>query len=262
MASTATRQRKYYEGMVHFRTIDGRVVAFAGPDPARSSGTRWAKLKPSSASVSGAALVGKAKPVSQAGKVSQVRSAQIRAGQWRAGQNAPAGTAKRTAAAATAMSKLKTAVGSLKPRPKETAVSLKQKIADIENKISTSLRTGGGDSGTVHKLVTEQAALERRLAASFTAKEQAAAARTVKGTPVARIQAMVRTVKSRIAGLEHSMSNNPLVGGVRQNRAQYQSDIKRLKRLEATLTRLNKLTQKRREATSGYSMRTGGYTQD
>lgn len=217
MASTATRQRKYYEGMVHFRTIDGRVVAFAGPDPARSSGTMWAKLKPSSASISGAALAGKPKPVSQAGKVSQVRSARIRAGQWRAGQNAPAGTAKRTAGTAAAMSKLKTAVGSLVPRPKVAAPST---------------------------------------------KEQAAATRASKGTSVARIQSMVKATKARIVAVEQSMHDNPLIGGVRRNRDQYQSDIKRLKRLEATLTRLNKLTQKRREATPGYSMRTGGYTQD
>lgn len=217
MASTATRHRKYYEGMVHFRTIDGRVVAFAGPDPARSSGTMWAKLKPSSSTASGAALVGKPKPVSRAGKVSQVRSAQIRAGQWRAGQNAPAGTVKRTAGTAAAMSKLKTVVGSLKPRPKVSAPST---------------------------------------------KESAAATRASKGTPVARIQTMVRATKTRIAAVEQSMHSNPLVGGVRQDRAQFQSDIKKLKRLEATLARLNKLTRTREQRLPGYDPRTGGFIQD
>lgn len=215
MESSAARQKRYYEGMVHFRTINGRVVAFSGPDPARSSGTQWAKLRRSASSPSGAELVGKSKPVSQAGKISQVHSAKIRAGQFRVARNAPVGTGRGTQRTVASMSKLKTAVRSLIPKTKKTA--------------------------------------------SVSAKEQAASTRSAKGSSVARIQSMVKTVKSRIASTEHSMSNNPLVGGVRQDRAQFQSDIKRLKRLEATLARLNKMTQKRREATPGYNLRTGGY---
>ena len=260
MATAATRQRKYYEGMVHFRTIDGRVVAFAGPDPARRSGTMWAKLKPSSTSVSGAVLAGKPKPVSQAGKVSQVHSAKIRAGQFRAARNATVGTGRGTAKTVAAMSKLKTAVGSLKPRPKETAMSIGQKIAEIDKKIDIAMKDQG-DSGQVHVLSAQRTALERQLS-KYSMGEQAAATRASKGTSVARIQAMVKRTKSRIAAVEHSMHNNPLVGGVRKDRARYQSDLKNLKRLEATLARLNKLTRKREQRLPGYDLRTGGFIQD
>lgn len=99
---------KLYRGMVHFRTIDGRVVVFHGPDPARSTGTRWAKLKPSATSPSGVAVVGKTKPVpagasktvpKPTAKVASLRSLQVKAGQWRSKGNVPATAASRASGA-------------------------------------------------------------------------------------------------------------------------------------------------------------------
>lgn len=111
--------RKLYEGMVHFRTIEGRVVVFPGPDPARTSGTRWAKVKPSTSSPGGVAVAGKVKPVpSGASKpalgtkpaVKSLQSARVRAGQWKV----------KGGAVVAAAFKKPVAVPKPKPAPKPT----------------------------------------------------------------------------------------------------------------------------------------------
>lgn len=100
--------RKLYEGMVHFRTIEGRVVVFPGPDPVRSGGTRWTKVKSSATSSSGVAVVGKTKSMpagafkmvpKPTAKVSSLRSFQTKAGQWRSKGNVPATASSRASGA-------------------------------------------------------------------------------------------------------------------------------------------------------------------